>query len=174
MNGNSSEFRNAEIFEALSELQREEIALGATISRHKKGDYVFHAGNTADFLYVVAEGRVGLYADAHDGVLHPITILASGQVLGLSALLPIASWELTARCLTDTALVTVPRRWLLSHMISDPDLELRLLEGAQVVSHRRTGDLVVAITNVNLGPFERAFGPGEPLVDWMENHPNTE
>lgn len=142
-------FRSAEIFSALTDLQREEIALGASYSRREDGEYVFRAGDTADFMFIVAEGRVGLYADAQKGILHPITLLSSGQVLGLSALFHMANWDLTARCLSETSLIVIPRRWLLSHMIGDPDLELRILQGAMDISRRRKFDLITSITGVD-------------------------
>ena len=162
MGVNANDIRAAEVFGALTELQREEVAQGGTIRRLSKGEYIFRAGDTADFLFVVQQGRVGLYADAHDGILHAINILSNGQLLGISAFFPIATWDLTARCQTDTTVLTIPRRSMLAHMISDPDLELRVLQGVLELERRRIVDLVAVITQTKaLDAFERAFGQDE-------------
>ena len=162
MGVNANDIRSCEVFSALTELQREEVALGGSISRLNKGEYIFRAGDTADFLFVIMQGRVGLYADSHDGVLHPINILSNGQLLGISGFFPLGTWDLTARCMTDTTTLTIPRRWILSHMISDPDLELRVLQGVLDLERRRIADLVAVITQTkSLDPFERAFGQDE-------------
>jgi len=168
MEVNSAEFRSVELFTALTEMQREEVALGATLARRESGEYVFRAGDTADFLFIVSEGRVGIYADAHDGVLHPVSIVSRGQALGINSLFPVASWDMTARCLTRTVLIVIPRRWLLSHMIGDADLELRILQGVMEIERRRVADLVATITSMNSPLSDTLSGLDSPLFDRVE------
>lgn len=170
MDVNPAELRAVEIFIAVTELQREEIALGATIAKREAGEYVFRAGDTADFLFIVRDGRVGLYADAHDGVLHPVSIVSSGQALGISALFPVANWDMTARCLTRASLLVIPRRWLLSHMIGDPELELRILQGVMELERRRVSDLIATITSESRQPRGQIDEPSGRLFDPAEQH----
>lgn len=168
----ANDIRAAEVFGALTELQREEVGLGGSSRRFSKGEYVFREGDAADFVFVIQQGRVGIYADAHDGVMQPIGILSNGQLLGLSAFFPLATWELTSRCLTDTTLLAIPRRWMLSHMISDPDLELRVLQGVLELERRRINELVAVITQTaSLDPFERAFDDHDLDVQGFAHEP---
>ena len=159
MSVSPADIRIAEVFGALTEMQREEVALGGEIVTRDKGEYVYRAGDTADFLYIVRDGRVGMYADSHDGMLHPISILSSGQTLGISAFFSIASWALTARCLSVTRLLVIPRRWILSHMIGDPELELRILQGVVELERRTISELAAVIAEANVDPLEQAFSP---------------
>ena len=153
----AADIRSAEVFGALTEMQREEVALGGEIVTRDKGEYVYRAGETADFLYIVRDGRVGMYADSHDGMLHPISILSSGQTLGIGAFFSIASWTLTARCLSVTRLLVIPRRWILSHMIGDAELELRILQGVVELERRTIGELAAIIAETDVNPLDQAF-----------------
>lgn len=60
-----------------------ELARGAHIVPYEKRSTVFHAGETADLVYVLLSGEVKLQFDADDGASLLVSIARSGQMLGV-------------------------------------------------------------------------------------------
>jgi CRP/FNR family transcriptional regulator, cyclic AMP receptor protein len=62
-----------------------ELARGAHIVPYDKRSTIFHAGETADLLYILLSGEVKLQFDADDGAGLMVSIARSGQMLGVFA-----------------------------------------------------------------------------------------
>jgi CRP-like cAMP-binding protein len=62
-----------------------ELARGAHIVPYEKRSIIFHAGETADLVYVLLSGEVKLQFDADDGAGMLVSIAHSGQMLGVFA-----------------------------------------------------------------------------------------
>jgi CRP/FNR family transcriptional regulator, cyclic AMP receptor protein len=62
-----------------------ELARGAHIVPYDKRSTVFHAGETADLVYILLSGEVKLQFDADDGASLLVSIARSGQMLGVFA-----------------------------------------------------------------------------------------
>jgi len=62
-----------------------ELARGAHIVPYEKRSIIFHAGETADLVYVLLSGEVKLQFDADDGAGMLVSIAHAGQMLGVFA-----------------------------------------------------------------------------------------
>lgn len=62
-----------------------ELARGAHIVPYEKRSTVFHAGETADLVYILLSGEVKLQFDADDGASLLVSIARGGQMLGVFA-----------------------------------------------------------------------------------------
>ena len=62
-----------------------ELARGAHIVPYDKRSAIFHAGETADLVYILLSGEVKLQFDADDGSSLLVSIARGGQMLGVFA-----------------------------------------------------------------------------------------
>ncbi len=93
----------AYLFQGMSPEFMGEISEGLLREAHHKGDILFHAGDPAEFLYVIEEGRVRLSAGDR-GIVTQI-VERQGDALGWSSLVDRDSYSSSAECLTDAALM---------------------------------------------------------------------
>ena len=97
----------AYLFQGMSPEFMEEISKNLTEEVHRKGDLLFKAGDRADFLYVIEEGRVRLSAGER-GIVTRI-VENQGDALGWSSLVGRDAYSSSAECLTDARLVKIPK-----------------------------------------------------------------
>jgi CRP/FNR family transcriptional regulator len=64
------------------------LASRAHVVTYEPGSTVFHAGESADLLYVLLRGEVKIYYGSEDGERLLVTIARSGQLLGFPDLTP--------------------------------------------------------------------------------------
>lgn len=93
----------AYLFQGMSPEFMGELSRSLTREVHRKGDVLFKAGDPADFLYVIEEGRVRLSAGDR-GIVTQI-VEKEGDALGWSSLVGRDSYSSSAECLTDAALI---------------------------------------------------------------------
>ena len=74
-------------FERLAEADRERVLQIGVRRRFRKGDYIFHAGDTGDRLYVIVAGRVSVQLDNREGDTTILALLGPGDCFGELALL---------------------------------------------------------------------------------------
>ena len=74
-------------FEQLASTDRERVLQIGVRRRYRKGDYVFHAGDTGDRLYVIVTGRVSVQLVNREGDTTILALLGPGDCFGELALL---------------------------------------------------------------------------------------
>ncbi len=100
----------AYLFQGMSPEFMAEVSRNLTHELHRKGDPLFKAGDPADFLYVIEEGRVRLSAGER-GIFTQI-VENEGDALGWSSLVGRNVYSSSAECLTDARLVKIPKERL--------------------------------------------------------------
>ena len=93
------------LFQGLSPEFTDEISRCLIHETHAKGDLLFKAGNPADFLYVLEDGRVRLSAGDR-GIVTRI-VEKEGDALGWSSLVGRESYSSSAECLTDARIAKI-------------------------------------------------------------------
>jgi CRP/FNR family cyclic AMP-dependent transcriptional regulator len=86
------------------------------------GDHLLRAGEPADRLHVIVEGRVALSIHAPGRGDLVVETLGPGDVLGVSWALPYERWDLDARALTDVATLAIDAAPLRSVMDAEDPL----------------------------------------------------
>jgi CRP/FNR family cyclic AMP-dependent transcriptional regulator len=88
------------------------------------GQELFHLGDTADCVYLIAHGRLRLtlpmqVRSREENVF--VEERSSGQTVGWSALIPPYRFTLTATAAVETEVIAMPREALNAHFAAHPD-----------------------------------------------------
>ena len=157
--------RQAPLFSQLDDDAAEALASSMTESRLRRGQVLFHEGDSGDRLYVVLDGKVKICRAAADGRENVVAILGPGDLLGELAIFDAQPRGATATAVVDSALATLAEAdfhgWLAEH----PHVSYGLLRALAVrlrQTNEQMADLVFAdvpgrIAKTLLGLAER-FG----------------
>ena len=74
--------RQSPLFSALDDEAATALRASMTDSKLRRGDVLFHEGDSGDKLYVVLEGKVKLGRTSSDGRENLLAILGPGQMFG--------------------------------------------------------------------------------------------
>ena len=100
--------RKSPLFSTLPHKQLDEIAVHFEPVYHKKGEEIFHEGDTGDSLFIIRSGSVGIYA-SHGGSDIFVNDLHRGDFFGDMELLTLRKRESTAKAILDTSLYRLKR-----------------------------------------------------------------
>src|ERR1700754_3645937 len=98
-----------------------------TESRLRRGDVLFHEGDSGDKLYVVLDGKVKLGRTSSDGRENLLAILGPGQMFGELSLFAPGPRSAPATALTDTTFVSRSHEHLLRWLEGRPTAARGLL-----------------------------------------------
>ena len=137
----SDVLRQAPLFNALDDEAAAALASSLGTIRLRRGEVLFHEGDTGDKLYIVAEGKVKLGRTSSDGRENLLAILGPGQMFGELSLFDPGPRSATVTAVTDTAFYSLSHDDLLRWLDGRPDVANGLL--AQLASRlRRANDVV--------------------------------
>ena len=97
-------------------------------TRFERGDVLARAGASAEALYVIQRGRVGLWAAA-DGPDRPTRSVGGGEAIGLAAVLTGGTYEWTAAALETTQALRIPHDAVAELTAAAPTLMVQLSAG---------------------------------------------
>jgi CRP-like cAMP-binding protein len=137
----SDVLRQAPLFNALDDEAAAALASSLGTIRLRRGEVLFHEGDTGDKLYIVAEGKVKLGRTSSDGRENLLAILGPGQMFGELSLFDPGPRSATVTAVTDVAFYSLSHDDLLRWLDGRPDVANGLL--AQLASRlRRANDVV--------------------------------
>ena len=122
--------RKAELFQGLRDDELQRLAALGRRQSLRVGEYLFLLGDTADRLYVVAEGQVDLcFPISLRGAMKDISVesVVEGEALGWSALVKPYRFTLSARVTEPGEVVAFTRRELLQFFGDEPRIGYTLL-----------------------------------------------
>lgn len=105
----------------------------ARVVSYDRGDAIFHQGDRATALHVVAEGWVKLYRITPGGTEAVVHILSQGQSFGEPIALRRASYPVSAEASTPCKLITLPSDMLLSLLKIHPEASIAVI--ASILTH---------------------------------------
>lgn len=115
------------IFNHLEEEQMEEI-MGVTKSTsYKKGEIIYHAGDTSDSLYIVSRGKIRIYRLSESGKEQLVRILNPGDFTGELALFRESIHESYAEAMNETSVCMITRSDLQEFLLKYPTISLKIL-----------------------------------------------
>ncbi|GAB3256374.1 Crp/Fnr family transcriptional regulator [Chitinimonas naiadis] len=130
-------------------LDASQLALMAKASqqvRIPKHDYVFHRGDPANGLYVVAVGAIKLAIPSPTGQEKVIEFFAPGQAFGEAVMFLDKPYMVQAQALEDTLLIWIDKQDIYAAIDHDPLFARRMLAGLSLRLHA----LVQDIETINL------------------------
>jgi CRP/FNR family transcriptional regulator len=118
------------VFQDLSPAEVEPLAKTVRVREYGRGEYLFHAGDPADFLHVVAAGQIKSSMTTTDGDEFIYDVLTTGAVFGEPG---IFSHEhnrvVDAVAMEPSTVIDIPREQLVDFMQRHRPVMMRILEG---------------------------------------------
>jgi CRP-like cAMP-binding protein len=116
-----------ELFAEMNDEELDDLTGLAQIKKLDKDTTVFHAGDPADAVYVVASGRVKIVITSSDGKEFILTVLGAGQVFGEMALLESATRSASVVTLSAVEVLAISRADFQRLLDSNPKISQRLM-----------------------------------------------
>jgi CRP-like cAMP-binding protein len=115
------------LFAAMPDELRAPLLAAARLTRHPRGAALFHQGDRACALHIVAEGWVKLYRIAPNGTEAVVGVMTRGQSFGEPIALRGADYPVSAEAVTDCALLCLPASVLLGLIRARPEAAISIL-----------------------------------------------
>ncbi|HEY1135110.1 MAG TPA: Crp/Fnr family transcriptional regulator [Nocardioides sp.] len=134
--------RQAALFSALDDDAIESLVPSLAESRLRRGEVLFHEGDSGDKLYVVIEGKVKLGRTSADGRENLLAILGPGQMFGELSLFDPGPRSATVTAVTESTFASLSHEDLQLWLEGRPSVARGLL--AQLAARLRKANDVVA------------------------------
>jgi len=118
---------SVELFGEMLEEEIDDLTALAQIKKLNKDTTVFHAGDPADAVFVVASGRIKVVITSSDGKEFILTVLGAGQVFGEMALLESAPRSASVVTLSAVEVLVISRSDFQRLLDSNPRISQRLM-----------------------------------------------
>lgn len=156
-----------ELFELLSDEDREHLAQVVDVHEVAAGTHLFHTGETGESLFIVRRGEVELYIKDVVGQKIVLTIAEEGNMFGELALLDSGPRTASALCLEDTELLELDRDDLLLLFQKTPAAALRLLAAMSQMT-RKADELLRSRVSKNVNEeVEEHLSTLQRIADWI-------
>jgi CRP-like cAMP-binding protein len=118
---------SVELFAEMNEEEIDDLTGLAQIKKLDKDTNIFHAGDPADAVFVVASGRVKVVITSSDGKEFILTVLGAGQVFGEMALLESSTRSASVVTLSSVEVLVINRADFQRLLDSNPRISQRLM-----------------------------------------------
>ncbi|QWC86680.1 Crp/Fnr family transcriptional regulator [Nocardioidaceae bacterium] len=134
--------RQAPLFSSLNDEAASALRASMTETRLRRGEVLFHEGDSGDKLYLVASGKVKLGRTSSDGRENLLAILGPAQMFGELTLFDPGPRSATVTAVTDATFLSLSHEDLLRWLDGRPGVARALL--TQLASRLRKANDVVA------------------------------
>lgn len=134
-----------EILKGLKKQDRQKLRNLGRIEHYGTNIVIFTEGAEARKFYMVEEGRLSVESQICRGMRFPISIVYPGQAFGWSTLVQPHVYTATVMALSNTRLIAIERKPLLSMLEAEPSIGFTLMQNvASIVASRlRTVELAL-------------------------------
>jgi CRP-like cAMP-binding protein len=117
----------------------------AVVRDYKKGEAIFHQGDSAEFLFVMLSGWVKLTRSTVEGEEALLSLFTRGDVFAEAALFHGAAYSLSAHAAEDARVLAVPADILKGRAAKNPDIMRRMLasQSREIQSLQRQAEQMV-------------------------------
>jgi len=133
-----------------------------------KNEFIFHEGDKAAHLYVVASGKVKVFKLSSEGKEQILQVVGSRQIFAEAAMFSGDDYPAFAQALEDSHLLLLEREKLLSLLTQNPSLGLKMLSALSYLLrrlNRLVEDLSLREVQARLAKF---------LLDQSARHESSE
>lgn len=134
--------RQAPLFSSLDDEAATALGSSMTETKLRRGDVLFHEGDSGDELYVVIDGKVKVGRSATDGRENLLAIMGPGQMFGELSLFDPGPRSATVTAVTDVTFASLSHDDLLKWLDGRPLVARGLL--SQLAARLRKSNDVVA------------------------------
>jgi CRP-like cAMP-binding protein/RsiW-degrading membrane proteinase PrsW (M82 family) len=108
---------------------------------YRKGEFIFHQGDTGRHFYLIKKGKVGIFKEFDNGRMQKIAELGTGEIFGEMAVVSDAPRSASAQCLEDTIVAVAHKDHLEALVQSNPQFTMELLNHLIKMIHKREEQL---------------------------------
>lgn len=153
------------IFAGLPAADIAEISSFSTVRHFEKGEYLFREGETCEGFFVVQRGVINVHRVSAAGKVQVIHVFHCGDSFAEAALISSEGYPASARALTSSAVILIPKTQFVAQLRKRPELALRML--ASMGAHLRK--VVALLDDLTLKDAEAR------CIHWILRHcPNSE
>ncbi len=146
--------RRSTLFCDVSPSVLHEIMLEAESVHFAPGEFLFRAGGTPDYLYVLVEGTVKMVVGAPGKQESVIELLQPADTVLISAVLTAKPYLMSALAIDRVHALAIPSELLRQHVINEPQLALIMI--ASLANHYR--QMVLHVKNLRLRTSAQRLG----------------
>ena len=144
--------KSSELFGALEKEHLEKVSVLCREEGYQEGVMIFKAGDEATDLYVLIDGRVALEVEVRPVPDRPaipiaVEVVTKGRSFGWSAVVEPNVYTLSARCITNCALLAIKGDMLRKVMADDTGLGFELMKHLARLARLRLVETRVRLTS---------------------------
>jgi CRP-like cAMP-binding protein len=144
------------LFQGVGEGTMEQISEMASEEGHAAGTFLFHAGDRADYLYILGAGRVRLRTGEQGYVAYVIS--EPGEVIGWSSMVEHEEYSSSAECIVPVKVTKIHRNALLPLLEKDAPSGLAFFRHLAGIIGRRLVNCYKATVSVHGERDPRSYG----------------
>ena len=114
------------LFKDLIQKEKEEIVQHHTVTKIKKGGFLFREGEKARGLICLATGKAKIFRTGVAGREHIIRMLKDQDLTGLQTLFTESFWSATAVAIEDSVICTIDKQCLLRILRINAELSMKI------------------------------------------------
>jgi CRP/FNR family transcriptional regulator, cyclic AMP receptor protein len=133
--------RQAPLFSGLDDEAATALRSSMAETRLRRGEVLFHEGDSGDRLYIVLDGKVKLGRSSSDGRENLLAVMGPGSMFGELSLFDPGPRSATVTAVTDAAFVSLSHEDLLRWLDGRPQVARGLL-GQLAARLRKSNDVV--------------------------------
>jgi CRP-like cAMP-binding protein len=133
------------VFKGLNQKDKELIVQHHSISRIKKGGYLYREGDRSKGLICLSAGKAKIYRIGVGGREHIIKMIGAGDLTGYQAVFSESVWPAFSIAIEDSAICTIEKNCLLKVLRNNADISMKFNKIlAEELSH--SYDKMVSLT----------------------------
>ncbi len=125
--GKAEILRRSSIFASLNDDELGELADLAIERSFVSNEFIFWDGDTPEWFYIVAEGKVKVLKHSSLGKEFIIAFFSPGEIFGEVAVFENKPYPASAQAVSETKVVGIRREDLLSFLANSPQVALRII-----------------------------------------------
>jgi CRP-like cAMP-binding protein len=146
----------AYVLQGISKPTLERIAEIATEESHPTAAFLFHAGDPADYLYILGAGRIRLCVEERGTVAYVVS--EPGEVIGWSSMVEQEQYTSSAECILPVTVTKIAKNALLQLLEKDPASGLIFFRHLSRIIGQRLVNCYKATLSVHGKTNSRSYG----------------
>ena len=141
--------KKTELFNTLEESQLNLLLARSAVTSFSEGEMIFRQGEKADHLYILIKGAVDLISKTSEEIgLMTSRIEKEGSVFGIPSLLEPYAYNVSARSLRPTEVLTIEALFLRTRMEEDPKMGMEIMKKLATIYFNRLNALLSGVSKL--------------------------
>jgi len=144
------------LFQGIASQTLQRISEIACEEAHPAGTFLFHAGDPADYLFILVAGHIRLRVGGKGHIANAIS--EPGEIFGLSSMVELEQYTSSAECVLPTKAIKIEKNALMQLLEKDPRSGLIFFQHFSKVIAQRLVNCYKATVSVHGERDPRSYG----------------